>query len=126
MNAAGAVAMVFLGGGLGSVMRYGLARWALATGREALWGTLAANVLACALLGYLLARSDGEWLAQPPARLLLAVGLCGGFSTFSTFSLEALSLLQAGRTGSAIAYVVASIVLGVGAIALAGWWWRGA
>ena len=44
---------IFLGGGLGAVARYGLARWAISAGKELMWGTLAANVLACLLLGYL-------------------------------------------------------------------------
>ncbi|MFK8055989.1 MAG: fluoride efflux transporter CrcB [Saprospiraceae bacterium] len=108
---------IFLGGGLGSLARYGLARWAINTGKELLWGTLAANVLACLILGYL-AYGASQESYSPTTRLLLATGFCGGFSTFSTFSLEAFSLLQSGRTGLAVLYVGLSIFLGLGAFAV--------
>lgn len=111
-----ALAAVFVGGGGGALARYGLARWALAAGREAFWGTLAANALACGLLAYLLLAPARE--ADPPAaRLLLATGFCGGFSTFSTFAYEAFALLQAGRPGAALAYVAGSALVGVAAFA---------
>lgn len=108
---------VFIGGGLGSIARYGLARWAITAGREIMWGTLAANVLACLLLGYL-AHGAAQESYSPTTRLLLATGFCGGFSTFSTFSLEAFALLQSGRTGLAVLYVVLSLVLGLAAMAI--------
>ena len=113
---------VFLGGGLGSMARFGLARWALAAHRELLWATLGANVLACLLLGYLVFSSarSGDPLTT---RLLLATGFCGGFSTFSTFSLEAFTLLQDGRISAAAVYVSASLVLGLVAVGV--WRWVG-
>ena len=116
-------AAVFVGGGIGSVLRYALARWALASGREALWGTLAANVLACLLLGYLLSHATPPRAVAGalPWRLLLITGLCGGFSTFSTFSLEALTLAQDGRSGAALAYVSASLTFGLLAVGLGAW-----
>ena len=110
---------VFVGGGIGSVLRFALARWAIASGRELLWGTLAANVLACLLLGYL-ASGLADARLTPTTRLLLATGLCGGFSTFSTFSLEALTLAQNGRVAHAALYVALSFLLGIAAIALWG------
>ena len=97
--------------------RYGLSRWAISAGKEIMWGTLGANVLACLLLGYL-AYGASQESYSPTTRLLLATGFCGGFSTFSTFSLEAFSLLQSGRTGLAALYVGLSLVLGLGAIAV--------
>lgn len=110
-------ALVFLGGGLGSVLRFSIGRWATGAGWAATWGTLLANVLACALLGYLVAefqRAGDPW----HWRLLLATGFCGGFSTFSTFSLEAVALLQDGRAAAAALYVGLSLALGLGTVAL--------
>ena len=113
---------VFLGGGIGSLLRFGLARWAVAQGQAALWGTLAANVLACALLGYLVFHPSRQ--ADPlSVRLLLATGVCGGFSTFSTFSLEAVTLSQNGQSAAAVGYVGASVVLGLAAVGV--WRWVG-
>lgn len=111
------LAAVFAGGGAGALARYGLAHWALAGGREALWGTLAANALACGLLAYLLL-APGRQADGPTARLLLATGFCGGFSTFSTFAYEAFALLQAGRPLAAAAYLLSSLGVGVAAFAV--------
>ena len=85
-------------------------------------GTLAVNALGCLLAGWLAARL-GEPAAAGPghaARLLLVTGFCGGFTTFSAFSLETLRLAQEGRGGRALAYVAASLLLGMAGVA-AGW-----
>ncbi len=108
--------LVFAGGGFGSALRYGLGRWAVSAGREAIWATLLVNVVACALLGWLAAETQRTELSTS-TRLLLATGFCGGLSTFSTFSLEAVALVQQGRTTSAILYVGASLLLGLGVLA---------
>ena len=103
---------VFVGGGAGAVLRYLLGRWAVVSGREVLWATLATNFVACLLLGYLL-YSAGRQADTPASRLLLATGFCGGFSTFSTFGAEAYALVGDGRAMHAAVYVVASVVLGL-------------
>ncbi len=108
--------LVFLGGGVGSALRFGIGRWAVTAGREAIWATLLVNVVACALLGWLAADSHRVALSSP-TRLLLAAGFCGGLSTFSTFSLEAVALVQEGRVAYAVLYVGLSLVLGFGALA---------
>lgn len=85
-------------------------------------GTLAVNALGCLLAGWLAARLGEPSTAGPAqmARLLLVTGFCGGFTTFSAFSLETLRLAQEGRGGRALAYVAASLLLGMAAVAT-GW-----
>ena len=112
--------MVFLGGGLGSLARYGVARLMppaeLADG-EIPWFTLVANVMACIVLGVGIGLLSKEQLSRP-LQLLLLTGFCGGFSTFSTFSYETFALLRAGANTLALVNVALSLVLGLVAIAL--------
>jgi fluoride exporter len=104
--------IVFLGGGLGSVVRYSLGRWINSTHHQVFpWGTLVVNVIACFLLGLIVGLADHKQLFSASARLFWTVGFCGGFSTFSTFSHETLSLLQQGFTLQLLAYIFLSLVL---------------
>jgi fluoride exporter len=102
--------LVALGGAAGSMARYGVGmattRW---LGMAAPWGTLAVNVLGGFAMGLLVARTQGD-----AARLLLGVGLLGGFTTFSAFSIETVRLMEQ-RLDWAALYVLASLVLSVGA-----------
>jgi len=109
--------LVFLGGGLGSCARYGIAKLLGEANTQFPIATLLANILACAALGYGLAQV-AQLKMQESHKLLLLTGFCGGFSTFSTFSAEALQLWTDGRPGMAFAYVAISIFAGVGII----WW----
>lgn len=106
------VLLVAIGGAVGSVARYGVgvaaARW---FGLGFPWGTLAVNVLGGLAIGVLAARVGPE---QENLRLALGVGLIGGFTTFSAFSLETVRLM-AHQPGLAALYVSASLVLSVGA-----------
>ncbi|MGE0596930.1 MAG: fluoride efflux transporter CrcB [Hyphomonadaceae bacterium] len=108
----GHVLLVALGGALGSVARYGVgvlaARW---FGLGFPWGTLAVNVIGGLAMGVLAARVGP---AEENARLLLGVGLLGGFTTFSAFSLETVRLLEH-HFALATLYVAASLVLSVAA-----------
>jgi fluoride exporter len=107
---------VFLGGGLGSVVRFVLGRWISSLHTHPFpFGTLVVNVVACFALGVLVGLADHRQLISPQARLFWTVGFCGGFSTFSTFSGETLELIQNGFTLSAVAYIVLSLALCVGA-----------
>ncbi len=107
-----AALLIFAGGGLGSLMRYFLGKWI--TGLHQLnfpLGTLAANVVACFVLGLVVGYSDQRQLLSPDGRIFWAIGFCGGFSTFSTFSYETLQLFQQQALASGLLYVAVSVVL---------------
>ena len=107
--------LIFLAGGLGSLLRYVIGL--ILPSCFFPWATVAINVigsLALGLLGGLGSRMG--W--SDNLQLALTVGLCGGFTTFSTFSKEALSLATTGRWGAFSLYVIGSIVLGLAATAV--------
>ncbi|AMB43866.1 fluoride efflux transporter CrcB [Methylobacterium sp. AMS5] len=110
--------LVFLGAGLGGVMRHGINFWAVRLGASFPWGTLGINVAGSVLMGIVTG-----WFAlrggPPQARLFVATGILGGFTTFSTFSLEAFTLMERGDGLAAIAYVLVSVLAGIGGLALA-------
>ncbi|WP_343345085.1 fluoride efflux transporter CrcB [Sphingomicrobium sp. XHP0239] len=107
---------VFLGGGLGALLRYGIGRWTLAWfGAGFPVGTLAVNIVGSLAIGLAIGALDG--IGQE-ARLFFVTGLLGGFTTFSAFSLDTLTLWQRGDTGAAMAYVAASVLLSLAACAL--------
>ena len=107
--------LIFLAGGLGSLLRYAIGL--ILPSCFVPWATVAINVIgsfALGLLGGLGLRMG--W--SDNLQLSLTVGLCGGFTTFSTFSKEALSLAMTGRWGAFSLYVIGSIVLGLAATAV--------
>lgn len=110
--------LVFLGAGLGGVLRHGVNLAALRLGSSFPWGTLGINVLGSVLMG-----AVTGWFAlrggPPQARLFLATGVLGGFTTFSTFSLEAFTLIERGDWGAASVYVLVSVLAGIAGLALA-------
>jgi CrcB protein len=108
--------LVFFGGGLGSIIRFSLGRWVNTLHSHHFpWGTLVVNVAACLVLGFVIGLADHKQIISPAARLFWAIGFCGGFSTFSTFSNETLFLLQSGFTLSLGLYIFLSLLLCVGA-----------
>ncbi len=110
------IVLVFVGGGAGSIVRFLLGRWVNALHKYHFpFGTLSVNIIACLLLGLVVGLADHRHLISPAARLFWTVGFCGGFSTFSTFSAETLTLIQGGFHLSTVMYVVLSLVLCVGA-----------
>lgn len=115
------VILVAIGGALGSVGRYWLAlAVARAAGAAFPWGTVLINILGSFLIGWFAAFSGpGTRIAAPEtARLFVMTGICGGFTTFSAFSLQTIELLRLGHLGRALANVLASVILCLLATAL--------
>ena len=110
-------ALVALGGAIGSMGRYALSAAALRlVGVGFPWGTLVINVLGSLLIGWLAAAALHGRLAPQWATFGM-VGLCGGFTTFSSFSLQTFELLRNDRLWEALANVVLSVLLCVAAAA---------
>lgn len=101
--------LVMGGGAIGSGLRYLVGRLALATfGPGFPWGTLAVNLIGGACMGVLAGVLARGALGEP-VRLLLGVGVMGGFTTFSAFSLDTVQMLQRGELATATLYVLASV-----------------
>ena len=111
-----ALLLVGLGGALGSMLRYLLAMVALQDASSKFpFGTLAANVLGCFAAGALAGLAEKSAWLDADLRLFLFVGLLGGFTTFSAFGLETLTLLRRGDTTLAFAYAAGSVLIGLAA-----------
>jgi CrcB protein len=102
--------LVFLGGGLGSLCRWGLGLSIQPLLPKFPWATLVANALACLIMGSVLGLQLQGNLSEE-RKLLLATGFCGGFSTFSTFTAETWQCFQNGQYGSAAANVFGSLTV---------------
>lgn len=119
----GAYLAVAVGGAIGSVARFWLTGVMTAlTGARFPWGTLLINISGSFVIGLvagvtLTAHRVGM---HPDVRIFLMTGICGGFTTFSAFSLQTLELLQTGDTGAALGYIAGSVALCLLAV-WAGW-----
>ena len=110
---------VFVGGGIGSSLRYLVSLlWKQFISQPSVsnpilfpWPTLVANVLGCFLIGLFYAHAS-SWHLKPDTTLLLTTGLCGGLTTFSTFSWESISLLRSEQTTLFLLYLILSLLLG--------------
>lgn len=110
---------VFIGGGLGSVLRYGIASLVSTKIKtEFPFATLISNFSSCLLLALLVIYFNQKSMEQTEMKLFLLVGLCGGFSTFSTFSFETLTLVKNGNYFYAIANVLISLVACIGTMSI--------
>ncbi len=121
-----AILYIFIGGGIGSVLRYLCARWvdtrltglfsqAVCKAETAVlfpWGTLAVNITGCALIGFLYGMNRTNALS-PELLLLFTAGFCGGFTTFSAFSNEMLLMLRSGNYLAFMTYSIGSLAVGL-------------
>ena len=107
------IALVGMGGALGSILRYGVST---VINNKFLstfpLGTLCVNITGCFLIGIIYALAEGNKIS-PEWRFFLATGICGGFTTFSTFSLESFSLIRNGQLLYVCVYAGSSVVLGL-------------
>ncbi|HEY0311291.1 MAG TPA: CrcB family protein [Allosphingosinicella sp.] len=114
--------LVLLGGAAGAGLRYEAGRLALRQlGPGFPWGTLAVNLAGGLAMGVLAGAMAGEGMTSRPAWLLLGVGLLGGFTTFSAFSLDLFLMLERGQAALAFGYALAS-ALGALALLALGYW----
>jgi CrcB protein len=106
--------MVLLGGALGSGARYLVSLWMLERfGGGFPWGTLTVNVVGSFVIGVIATLADEQTVIGPSVRVFLVVGVLGGFTTFSSFSLETLRLLEHHGAGSALLNVVSNGALSI-------------
>ena len=105
--------LVALGGALGSMVRYGVGlAFPLEPGRWP-WATFTVNLVGCLLIGGLWALNERFSVLTPAMRQLLMIGFLGGFTTFSAFGLEALTMWRNGQTGMMLVYLFTSSSLGI-------------
>lgn len=91
------VVLVFIGGGIGAVARYGLQGVVYRiTGSGFPYGTLVVNILGCFVIGVLMTAFQERFAVNPSLRMFLTIGILGGFTTFSTFSYETMALVREG------------------------------
>ena len=115
----GGFVLVFAGSGIGGMLRYAVGLLALRWFGPAFpIGTLAINVFGSAVMGLVVAMFTALNIGHADVRLFLTTGIIGGFTTFSTFSLDAITLWQRGAHAAAITYVLASITVSFVALAI--------
>jgi CrcB protein len=105
---------VTLGGAIGSVARYLLAGAVQRVlGGDYPWGVMTVNVIGCTIMGALVEAMALKWSVGPELRAFLAVGILGGFTTFSSFALDTAMLAGRGSLAAPIGYVVGSVTLSI-------------
>jgi len=116
------IAVIALGGALGAVARYGVSiGTAQIFGAGFPWATLIVNVIGSFLMGIVVAKLAQTVAVSQELRALVTVGFLGAFTTFSTFSLDAITLWERGDILHAFAYVVSSVLLSITALFLGLW-----
>jgi fluoride exporter len=108
---------VAAGGAIGSVARYLVGIWSgKIFGINFPWGTMIINVTGSFLIGLFVGLFATKWDLPQATRIFLIVGICGGYTTFSTFSLDSFYLMERGEAVAAGAYMIGSVVLSLGAL----------
>lgn len=101
---------VALGGAIGSVARFIIGKWLVSNIFP--WGTFVVNITGCFFIGILWALSMKNPTIPDHIKLFLMTGVCGGFTTFSTFSIESVTLLREGKISLFLAYSLGSLIIG--------------
>jgi fluoride exporter len=114
------VVYVMIGGALGTLARYLISLLAMPISRDLPWGTIVINIAGSFIIGFFgtLTLAQGRFPVSENMRIFVMVGLCGGFTTFSSFSLQTLDLLRSGAVIRAGLNIILSVVLCVIAVAL--------
>ncbi len=109
--------LVFLGGGIGSVVRFGISEFVKSNFKSIFpIATLLSNVFSCIILALAIGFFAEKITANPSLKMLIIIGFCGGFSTFSTFSYETVELMRSGNLIVAIANILVSVAVCVGLV----------
>ena len=113
---AAVLALVSAGGAIGASARYGAALlWPTAHGAFP-WTTLLVNVVGCAVIGAFMVAVTETWTPHPLLRPFFGTGVLGGFTTFSTYTVDVQQLVAGGRTGTALLYLAATAVAALGSV----------
>lgn len=110
------IVLIGIGGATGSILRYGMTLLFASMHLSGNTATFITNLAGSFCMGLLVSTCE-----QSPWLMMATIGLCGGFTTFSTFSMQSLTFLQEGKYGAALMYILGTVILGI-ALAAAGWY----